>query len=790
MGEANRVVLVQKSFEERSASTASNQTSEYSNGNFSWHLDTTQGPRLTDSRRESSAYYGVFRQTDMKIKVVELGDPRPPERIKTSKGASDCTALDQSHKMRIGVERYEEHKHIYRKIDDGLDDDQVIISDDGQVGNPKLYPDMGCELPDYQNKNGQIFAVSKNGTEVPCSAAGVHQEHPKDTPPQKTLINANTNRAINITSYISTLQTIVEALGYRHITVMISFGDLPGLAQRALLWDSGFAISPDNDPVQIWAMPDYTMANISVPKEDIAEVNCTTLECPQPNGVPAYSSQYCTGAQILNVSRCVADTFEDSGASGFLGVMWSTGGNANVTPHMRLRDHSWTEPTTGTAYELYAIHTVSSADDPTWNQCPANKGYSSLIVPCHKRSEFTDSEIAAMTKPAGSDWVTNWLKEEFAVNKSGFNKLLLIPITLGSLVVVGAIAFVGLYLKRRAKRRKDQVPADFEAFSHHYVAGESYDAVTSPVMSTDPSFEFSSSGRTVGYESVGSNQTFKILLHSPHLQGNRIPYDNLVFESELSKGASGVVWLCKYGGQQVAAKKLLLTRGIKADDVQSFAEEIELTASMVHPYIVKFIGVAWNNLTNLSMVLEYVPNGNLQDYLDRNIRILSWARNKIHIAIAIAEALEYLHSRTPGVIHRDLKSNNILLSKHLEPKLTDFGVSRGIVESTMTAGVGTPYWTAPEILEGNRYTEKSDIYSFGVVLSELDTGRIPYFDAVMEDGSTVRPFHILQEVMSGTMRPSFCRDCPPRIQHIGAACLSLDPRKRPTARELVLELLG
>ncbi|KAG6620937.1 cell 5A endo-1,4-betaglucanase [Phytophthora cinnamomi] len=128
--------------------------------------------------------------------------------------------------MRIGVERYEEHKHIYRKIDDGLDDDQVIISDDGQVGNPKLYPDMGCELPDYQNKNGQIFAVSKNGTEVPCSAAGVHQEHPKDTPPQKTLINANTNRAINITSYISTLQTIVEALGYRHITVMISLHTL------------------------------------------------------------------------------------------------------------------------------------------------------------------------------------------------------------------------------------------------------------------------------------------------------------------------------------------------------------------------------------------------------------------------------------------------------------------------------------------------------------------------------------------------------------------------------------
>ncbi|KAE9001054.1 hypothetical protein PR001_g18627 [Phytophthora rubi] len=567
----------------------------------------------------------------------------------------------------------------------------------------------------------------------------------------------------------------------------ISFDDLPGLVQRALIWDSGFAISPDNDPVQIWTMENYTMASISVPQEDIAEVNCTVLECPQPNGEPAYSSQYCTGSQILNVSRCVADTFEDSGASGFLGVMWSTGGNANMTPHMRLRDHSWIEPTTGAAYELYAIHTVSNADDPTWNQCPANDGYSSLIIPCHKRSEFTDSEIAAMTKPVGSDWVTDWLTAEFAAKKPRFNKLLLIPIVLGSLVVVAVVGFAGFYLKRRAKRRKEQMPADYEDFSHYYVAGESYDAVTSPVMNTDPSFGVSSSSH---YESVDSNQTFGILLRSPHLQGNRIPYDNLIFESELSRGASGVVWLCQYGGQQVAAKKLLLTRGVKADDVQAFAGEIELTASLVHPYIVKFVGVAWNNLANLSLVLEYVPNGNLMSYLDKNIRILSWARHKIHIAIAIAEALEYLHSRTPGVIHRDLKSSNILLTKHLEPKLTDFGVSRGVVDSTMTSGVGTPYWTAPEVLEGDRYTEKSDIYSFGVVLSELDTGRIPYFDAVMEDGSKARPFYILQKAMSDEIRPSFSRDCPPRIQRIGAACLSVDPRKRPTARELVLELLG
>lgn len=190
------------------------------------------------------------------------------------------------------------------------------------------------------------------------------------------------------------------------------------------------------------------------------------------------------------------------------------------------------------------------------------------------------------------------------------------------------------------------------------------------------------------------------------------------------------------------------------------------------------------------MVLEFFPRGSLQHYLQENADLLSWARDKIHIAIGIAKALEYLHARAPPLIHRDLKSNNILLSDTLEPKLIDFGVSRGIVDLTMTAGVGTPFWTAPEVLEGDRYTEQADIYSFGVVLSELDTYKTPYADALTEDGGKARHFRILQEVMSGELRPSFSDDCPPRILRVGTACLSLDPTSRPTAQKVVQELRG
>ncbi|KUF88828.1 Ribosomal large subunit pseudouridine synthase A [Phytophthora nicotianae] len=226
------------------------------------------------------------------------------------------------------------------------------------------------------------------------------------------------------------------------------------------------------------------------------------------------------------------------------------------------------------------------------------------------------------------------------------------------------------------------------------------------------------------YESAGSNTTLQILLNSEHLQGKHLAFESIIFEKAISKGASGEVWVCDYDGQQVAVKRLLQTKHQKAQHVQAFAEEIELSASLVHPNVVEFIGVAWNTLNNLVMVMEYLPMGSLQRYLRVNSELLSWSKDKLRITIEIVQALEYLHSRKPSLIHRDLKSSNILLTNKLEPKLIDFGVSRDKIDLTMTGGIGTPYWTAPEVLEGKRYTERADIYSFGVMLSELDTAKL------------------------------------------------------------------
>ncbi|POM70574.1 TKL/DRK protein kinase [Phytophthora palmivora] len=556
------------------------------------------------------------------------------------------------------------------------------------------------------------------------------------------------------------LSSVPTAVIDRLKPLHIDFDDLPGLVQRAVLWDTGFAISPNNNPVQIWTMKNYTMADIAVPKHEVTNVDCTYLNCSQPNGVTAHYTQYCTGWQMLNVSRCVADVFEDPGAGTYLGMMWSVGGDPNMAPLIRLRDHTWTQDIAefggNITFSVSVVHTVSNELDPAWNHCPIDNGYASLTVPCHRRDRFSNEEMVAhMTKPSGSAWVTSWLEEDFAKESSEFNNMLLIPILLG-----GIFAVWFCYL-RRAKLPPTQ----------HSSAKDN----------TNNSYS--------NFDSPYSNKILHILLGSEHLLGKLLPYEMLLFKRPLSRGASGEIWVCELYGQKVAVKKLLQAKDLKAEVVLAFAEEIELTASLVHPNIVHFIGVTWNSLSNLAMVLEFFPMGSLQNYLHKNAPTLSWANGKIYMAIGIAKALEYLHTRTPALIHRDLKTNNILLSDTLEPKLIDFGVSRGVADLTMTAGVGTPYWTAPEVLEGDRYTEQADIYSFGVVLSELDTCKTPYYDALTEGGSKARHFQILQDVMSGVLRPNFSEGCPPRILHIAASCLASNPFSRPTATELVVELV-
>ncbi|KAJ0412302.1 hypothetical protein ATCC90586_009492 [Pythium insidiosum] len=273
----------------------------------------------------------------------------------------------------------------------------------------------------------------------------------------------------------------------------------------------------------------------------------------------------------------------------------------------------------------------------------------------------------------------------------------------------------------------------------------------------------------------------------------RIPTNEIIVQRPLAKGGYGIVFLATYQTRNVVVKKILPEKASDDRCLTGFLDEIKLCSSLHHPKIVRFIGVSWNTLADIAVIMEFMPNGDLDQLLKRQNQRkgmypgeFEWYSSinlppKAAIALDILDAIVYLHSFSSPIIHRDLKAKNVLLSEIYEAKLSDFGVSKEWrVDQTMTAGIGTMAWIAPEVLRGERYTEKADMYSFGVVLTELATCAKPF--------EGVTNALIVLKVTSGEERPSLGTDCPDDIRDLGERCLSYDPNDRPSAMVAHYEL--
>ncbi|KAI9919015.1 hypothetical protein PsorP6_011490 [Peronosclerospora sorghi] len=289
----------------------------------------------------------------------------------------------------------------------------------------------------------------------------------------------------------------------------------------------------------------------------------------------------------------------------------------------------------------------------------------------------------------------------------------------------------------------------------------------------------------------GALQSKTSLWEDEVLLAARIPMEKLTQRELLSQGGHGAVYAGSYRGEPVAIKVL---RGEKRKDMRQislFLTEIKLLASLEHPCIVRFIGVAWDALSDLCAVSELMPRGDLFTLLRRYERMEHRAPGfdlaKTTIALDVAEALTYLHSLDPIVVHRDLKSMNILLSETLHAKVTDFGVSRTYTVDTMTAGVGTSRWMAPEVMMGKRYDASADIFSLGVVLAELETHEPPYA-SILARGEHGTETMVLEMVALGRLRVEFSSNAPAAVVALGHACVDVDPRARPSARAVHYQL--
>jgi serine/threonine protein kinase len=188
--------------------------------------------------------------------------------------------------------------------------------------------------------------------------------------------------------------------------------------------------------------------------------------------------------------------------------------------------------------------------------------------------------------------------------------------------------------------------------------------------------------------------------------------------------------------------------------------------------VVQFIG-ACTHSPNLCIVFEYMPGGSVFDWVRRHGPPRLPALLKM--AAEVARGMDYLHRRR--VVHRDLKAANLLLDDSGCVKIADFGVARLLDGGgVMTAETGTYRWMAPEVIEHTPYTEKADVYSYGVLLWELLTGRVPY--------DTMTPLQAAVGVVQKGLRPPIPPACPPGLAAVMRACWDRDPAARPGFGEL------
>ncbi|KAH7405031.1 hypothetical protein KP509_15G054200 [Ceratopteris richardii] len=249
----------------------------------------------------------------------------------------------------------------------------------------------------------------------------------------------------------------------------------------------------------------------------------------------------------------------------------------------------------------------------------------------------------------------------------------------------------------------------------------------------------------------------------------------------------------KPGTGMVVAVKILKTDGPQGH--KEWLAEVDYLGELHHPNLVHLIGYC-NEGENRLLVYEFMEYGSLDQHLFRKARPLPW-RIRMKIALDAAKGLAFLHDRNPPIIFRDLKTSNILLDCKYNAKLSDFGLARegpiGGRSHVSTRIVGTYGYAAPEYVMTGHLTARSDIYSFGVVLLELLTGKRS-MDASRPSGQHnlvewTRPFLSDRKRVTLLVDPNLNGVYSPRGVHklssLAARCLSRDPRVRPSMQQVV-----
>ncbi|KAL8100495.1 putative receptor-like protein kinase At5g18500 [Apium graveolens] len=279
------------------------------------------------------------------------------------------------------------------------------------------------------------------------------------------------------------------------------------------------------------------------------------------------------------------------------------------------------------------------------------------------------------------------------------------------------------------------------------------------------------------------------------LRDLEVATDRFSKENVIGEGGYGVVYQGRLpNGSLVAVKKIFNNLG-QAE--KEFKIEVEAIGHVRHKNLVRLLGYCIEG-TQRMLVYEYVNNGNLEQWLHGSMRqqgCLTWEA-RMKVILGTAKALAYLHEAIePKVVHRDIKSSNILLDDEFNAKISDFGLAKllGAGESHITTRVmGTFGYVAPEYANSGLLNEKSDVYSFGIVLLEAITGRDPVdYSRPADEVNMVDWLKVMvgsrrsEEVVDQSMETKPSRTALKRALLTALRCVEPDSEKRLTMGEVV-----
>lgn len=264
---------------------------------------------------------------------------------------------------------------------------------------------------------------------------------------------------------------------------------------------------------------------------------------------------------------------------------------------------------------------------------------------------------------------------------------------------------------------------------------------------------------------------------------SQIEPHNLTLGPSVGTGGTAEVFRGSYFGRVVAIKQLFRHRRMSVKEEISFNREVAVLARITHPNLVQFYGVSFKERP-FRIITEFCEGGTAFDLLHNSELVLTW-KQKCYMCRDTAAGMEYLHTFVPQIIHRDLKSLNLLMDSQVRHrtdvpvvKVSDFGLSKmkdgpGKSWGKMTSQVGTLHWMAPEVFAGQDYDETVDIYSYAMVMFEILCQEVPFEDT--------DPSLIGAMTVKG-IRPDLSRlprDCPKQLAEIMMTCWSHDATKRP-----------